>query len=169
MIIELTPEIFFEQINKEGPLHVVMHYGATCGPCKATMPHYILLEKHFEEYNIKNVKFYTFHQWQKEYKQFIEDNNLKTKLEQVQRDYDMVKQNYDRVTAYENNIITRLKYEIKKLSRDILEKQLVIEQFKDKYENRNKLLKKVKDLVLKQPGQSYDRVHNKNGTDQNKV
>jgi len=50
MIIELTPEIFFEQINKEGPLHVVMHYGATCGPCKATI----------------------------EYKQFIEDNNLKT-------------------------------------------------------------------------------------------
>ena len=78
MIVELTPEIFFEQINKEGPLHVVMHYGATCGPCKATMPHYILLEKHFEEYNIKNVKFYTFHQWQKEYKQFIEDNGLKT-------------------------------------------------------------------------------------------
>jgi thiol-disulfide isomerase/thioredoxin len=78
MIVELTPEIFFEQINKEGPLHVVMHYGATCGPCKATMPHYILLEKHFEEYNIRNVKFYTFHHWQAEYKQFIEDNNLKT-------------------------------------------------------------------------------------------
>lgn len=78
MIVDLTPETFFESINKEGPLHVVMHYGATCGPCKATMPWYEVLEKHFQEYNIRNVKFYKFHQWQQEYKQFIEDNNLKT-------------------------------------------------------------------------------------------
>jgi thiol-disulfide isomerase/thioredoxin len=78
MIIDLTPETFFESVNKEGPLHVVMHYGETCGPCKATMPHYEILELHFREYNIRNVKFYRFHHWQPEYKQFIEDNNLKT-------------------------------------------------------------------------------------------
>ena len=78
MIVDLTPETFFESVNKEGPLHVVMHYGETCGPCKLTMPHYEILELHFREYNIKNVKFYKFHHWQKEYKQFIEDNGLKT-------------------------------------------------------------------------------------------
>lgn len=77
MIVDLTPETFFENVNKEGPLHVVMHYGETCGPCKMTMPHYEILEQHFLQYNVTNVKFYRFHQWQAEYKQFIEDNNLK--------------------------------------------------------------------------------------------
>jgi thiol-disulfide isomerase/thioredoxin len=78
MIVDLTPETFFENVNKEGPLHVVMHYGETCGPCKMTMPHYEILEQHFLQYNVTNVKFYRFHQWQVEYKPFIEDNNLKT-------------------------------------------------------------------------------------------
>ena len=78
MIVDLTPEIFFDSINQEGPLHVVMHYGVTCGPCKATMPHYEILEQHFSEYNIKNVKFYRFHHWEADYKSFIEENNLKT-------------------------------------------------------------------------------------------
>lgn len=78
MIVELTPDTFFENVNKEGPLHIVMHYGATCGPCKVTMPHYEVLESHFKQYNIKNVKFYRFHHWQPEYKSFIEENSLKT-------------------------------------------------------------------------------------------
>ena len=78
MIIDLTPETFFDSINEEGPLHVVMHYGATCNPCKATMPHYEILEQHFSEYNIKNVKFYRFHHWEADYRSFIEENNLKT-------------------------------------------------------------------------------------------
>jgi thiol-disulfide isomerase/thioredoxin len=78
MIIDLTPETFFEHINKEGPLHVVMHYGATCGPCKNTMPFYEILEQHFLEHNFTNVKFYRFHHWEPEYRQFIDDNNLQT-------------------------------------------------------------------------------------------
>jgi thiol-disulfide isomerase/thioredoxin len=78
MIVELTPETYFENVKKEGPLHLVMHYGATCGPCKATMPHYERVEAHFLEYNVTNVKFYKFHQWEPEYKEFIETNNLKT-------------------------------------------------------------------------------------------
>jgi thiol-disulfide isomerase/thioredoxin len=78
MIVDLTPETFFDSINQEGPLHVVMHYGETCGPCKITMPHYEILEQHFSQYDIKNVKFYRFHHWQPEYKPFIEENNLKT-------------------------------------------------------------------------------------------
>jgi thiol-disulfide isomerase/thioredoxin len=78
MIVELTPDTFFEHVKIEGPLHVVMHYGTNCGPCKVTMPHYIRTEEHFLEYNVRNVKFYKFHQWETEYKEFIEQNNLKT-------------------------------------------------------------------------------------------
>lgn len=79
MIVELTPENFFAHINKEGPLHVVMHYGDRCGPCKMTMPHYEVLANHFLEHNFTNVKFYKFHQWQMEYKPFIQENELTTK------------------------------------------------------------------------------------------
>lgn len=79
MIIELTPETYFEYVKREGPIHVVMHYGQTCGPCKMTLPHYELVAAHFLEHNITNVKFYKFHQWDINYKQFIEDNNLKLK------------------------------------------------------------------------------------------
>lgn len=78
MIIELTPETYFQYVKKEGPLHVIMHYGATCGPCKITMPHYEIVSSHFIEYNVTNVKFYRFHQWEPGYMQFIEENNLKT-------------------------------------------------------------------------------------------
>jgi hypothetical protein len=76
MITELTPETYFEHVKKEGPLHVVMHYGATCGPCKRTIPNYSTVETHFLEYNVTNVKFYWFHQWQPEYAEFIANNNL---------------------------------------------------------------------------------------------
>jgi thiol-disulfide isomerase/thioredoxin len=78
MIIELTPETYFKQVKKEGPLHVVMHYGSNCGPCKMTMPNYEYVQAHFIEHNVTNVKFYKFHHWEESYKQFIEDNNLTT-------------------------------------------------------------------------------------------
>ena len=78
MIVELTPETYFEYVNSEGPLHVVMHYGSTCGPCKATMPNYEIVDAHFIEYNVTNVKFYKFHHWEQSYKPFIEENKLTT-------------------------------------------------------------------------------------------
>lgn len=78
MIIELTPDNFFDYVKKEGPLHVVMHYGATCGPCKMTLPHYEKVETHFIDFQVTNVKFYKFNQWEQTYKEFIETNNLKT-------------------------------------------------------------------------------------------
>ena len=79
MIIELTPDTFFENIKTEGPLHVVMHYGANCGPCKMSLPHYEKVEAHFVDFKVTNVKFYKFHQWEHSYREFIENNNLKTK------------------------------------------------------------------------------------------
>jgi len=79
MIIELTPETYFEQVNVEGPLHVVMCYGKTCGPCLMTMPHYEYVNTHFVEYKVTNVKFYRFNQWAPEHKDFIAEHNLHTK------------------------------------------------------------------------------------------
>lgn len=79
MIVELTPKTFFKHIKTEGPLHVVMHYGVTCGPCKMTMPHYETVDAHFIEHNVTNVKFYRFHQWEEDYKSFIEENDLSVK------------------------------------------------------------------------------------------
>lgn len=79
MIIDLTPETFFEHVHTIGPLHVVLHYGANCGPCKMTMPYYDAVAAHFELHKITNVKFYKFHHWETSYKEFIETNNLKTK------------------------------------------------------------------------------------------
>jgi thiol-disulfide isomerase/thioredoxin len=78
MIVELTPETYFKEVYRKGPLHVVMHFGATCGPCKMTMPYYDAVEQHFVEYKVTNVKFYWFHQWEPSYKDFIDVNNLKT-------------------------------------------------------------------------------------------
>ena len=62
MIVQLTPETYFDAIRTDGPLHVVMHYGETCGPCKATMPHYEVVVNHFTQHNVTNVQFYKFHQ-----------------------------------------------------------------------------------------------------------
>lgn len=76
MIVELTPETYFEHVHREGPLHVVMHYGSTCGPCKSTMPNYEIVDNHFIEYKVTNVKFYRFHHWEQSYRPFIEENNL---------------------------------------------------------------------------------------------
>lgn len=78
MIIELTPSNYFEHVHTHGPLHVVMHYGETCGPCQRTMPLYELVEAHFVLHNVLNVKFHRFHHWEQSYKEFIDQHNLKT-------------------------------------------------------------------------------------------
>ena len=109
MIVDLTPENFFEYINKEGPLHVVMHYGATCGPCKSTMPWYEILARHFVEQNFSNVKFYRFHQWEQDYKQFIEDNDLKTNGVPTFRYYYMGEKLHEVTSGYNNpNVIKQV-------------------------------------------------------------
>lgn len=78
MVTELTPETYFDAIAVDKQMHIVMHYGVTCGPCKSTMPHYEAVANHFVQYGRGDrVKFYRFHQWQAEYKPFIEEHNLK--------------------------------------------------------------------------------------------
>ena len=60
------------------------------------------------------------------------------------KDYDILKHNYDRVMIHKNRIIKRLKYKVKKLSRDAKNKKLAIEWFQNKYETRKELLNKEK-------------------------
>lgn len=72
MVTELTmhdmqPETGLPPDNN---MHVVMFYGATCGPCKASMPYYELVSNFFNERNAP-IKFHRIHAWeegeQKEY------------------------------------------------------------------------------------------------------
>ena len=43
-------------------MHVVMFYGTTCGPCKATMPHYEDISNHYEKLDMK-IKFHRIDAW----------------------------------------------------------------------------------------------------------
>lgn len=65
MVTELTmhdmqPETGLPPDNN---MHVVMFYGATCNPCKATMPHYEVVSKFFTERNAP-IKFHKIHAWE---------------------------------------------------------------------------------------------------------
>jgi len=77
MIVRLTPEIFWPSLQEPDRLHIVFHYGETCGPCKVTRQAYQDLVQHFYDHGIRKVLFYDFHQWQPEYKPFIQEHNLK--------------------------------------------------------------------------------------------
>lgn len=77
MITDLTPENYFDVLNEESSLHVIMCYGKNCTPCKVTMPMYEAVAEHFEKYEVDNVKFHRFHQWEPEYKEFVNTNGLK--------------------------------------------------------------------------------------------
>ena len=115
MIVELTPETYFSCVNKPGPLHVVMHYGATCGPCNQTMPPYEILDQHFLENNFTNIKFYRFHHWEQSYKPFIEENNLKTSGVPTFRYYYMGEKLHEVTSSYNDpNLIKNVIAEVVK-------------------------------------------------------
>ena len=66
MITELTNETIepFLKKHRNSPV-IVMFYGAACGPCKATMPHYeTLATTHAEQKS--NIKFARYHNWENE-------------------------------------------------------------------------------------------------------
>jgi len=44
-------------------MHIVMFYGATCGPCKATMPHYETVSDFFESRGAK-IKCHRINAWE---------------------------------------------------------------------------------------------------------
>ena len=47
---------------EDDDMHVVMFYGTTCGPCKATMPHYEATSEFFEERGAR-IKFHRIDAW----------------------------------------------------------------------------------------------------------
>jgi dUTP pyrophosphatase len=59
----MVTEITMEEMQAGGPssevlTHVLMFYGSTCGPCKATMPHYEELSNSYD-----NIEFYKIDAW----------------------------------------------------------------------------------------------------------
>lgn len=49
----------------DNAMHVVMFYGATCGPCKGTMPHYESAAQFFTNLGA-SMKFYRINAWEPE-------------------------------------------------------------------------------------------------------
>jgi len=73
MVIEITIEDIKEGIlDTPNIMQVVMCYGATCGPCSFTMPHYEETERHFKTLTT-NINFYKINAWEpEEQKKFCE-------------------------------------------------------------------------------------------------
>lgn len=63
MVQEIDMNYMMEPKERDEALHVVMFYGATCGPCKATMPFYEQLAEYIS-HKTQNVKFYRINAWE---------------------------------------------------------------------------------------------------------
>lgn len=64
MIRDITMKEIIEGLpNPDMDLHVLMFYGPTCGPCKATMPHYEATAQFFTEKGSR-IKFYRINSWE---------------------------------------------------------------------------------------------------------
>lgn len=63
MVTELTMhDMINAKSEPDDDLRIVMFYGATCGPCKATMPNYELAAEHYSKLT-SNIKFYKVNAW----------------------------------------------------------------------------------------------------------
>lgn len=64
MIRDITmKEIIHGLANPDNDIHLLMFYGTTCGPCKATMPHYEAVAKFYTERGAR-IKFYRINAWE---------------------------------------------------------------------------------------------------------
>ena len=69
MVTEITMDEMRTPLPEpDNVIRVVMFYGATCGPCKATMPHYETVSTLFEDMPI-NIKFFKINAWEPEEQQ----------------------------------------------------------------------------------------------------
>ena len=63
MVTELTvQDMQTPTETDDNNIHVVMFYGTTCGPCKATMPNYEQMAIDFTNMNAR-IKFFTIDAW----------------------------------------------------------------------------------------------------------
>ncbi len=64
MVTEITMQDMMEgQSTSDSDVRVVMFYGPTCGPCKATMPHYEATSEFFTERGAR-IKFFKINAWE---------------------------------------------------------------------------------------------------------
>jgi thiol-disulfide isomerase/thioredoxin len=64
MVTEITPENMKPGgMPEDDDMHVVMFYGATCGPCKFTMPFYEEAASKFISKGAK-IQFHKLHAWE---------------------------------------------------------------------------------------------------------
>ncbi len=74
MITELTMQDMLNMAHTDDDrATIVMFYGSTCGPCKATMPHYEACSDFYESKNA-SIKFFRINAWEpEEQKQYCTD------------------------------------------------------------------------------------------------
>jgi thiol-disulfide isomerase/thioredoxin len=72
MVTEITMDDMRTPLPEpDNTIRIVMFYGATCGPCKATMPHYELVSNMFENMPVE-IKFFKINAWEPpEQREFI--------------------------------------------------------------------------------------------------
>lgn len=74
MVTEITMNDMLTPLPEpDNTIRVVMFYGATCGPCKATMPYYELVSNMFENLPLE-IKFFKINAWEpEEQKKFVSE------------------------------------------------------------------------------------------------
>jgi thiol-disulfide isomerase/thioredoxin len=72
MVTEITMAEMIEPLPyQDSIIRVVMFYGPTCGPCKATMPHYEAVSTLFEGMPV-DIQFFKINAWEPvEQKEFV--------------------------------------------------------------------------------------------------
>lgn len=64
MVTEITMhDMLNAEPSPDDDLRIVMFFGATCGPCKATMPNYELAAEYYSKLT-SNIKFYKINAWE---------------------------------------------------------------------------------------------------------
>ena len=65
MVTELTMHDMIPEtgLPPDANMHIVMFYGANCGPCKASIPHYETVSEFFTKRNAP-IKFHKIHAWE---------------------------------------------------------------------------------------------------------
>jgi len=64
MITEITmSDMLSGETKADDYLRIVMFFGSTCGPCKATMPNYELATEYYSNLTT-NIKFYKINAWE---------------------------------------------------------------------------------------------------------
>lgn len=64
MITEIgLSDVISGQTKPDDDLRIIMFFGATCGPCKATMPNYELAAEYYSKLT-NNIKFYKINAWE---------------------------------------------------------------------------------------------------------